>query len=104
MKTLKNITAILLFILPLLFTACDKDEEVNCEITAKFQDLTGLDGCGFILVVDLEDEERRLEPINLDQFDIEPVDGMEVCIEFEVREDMASICMVGEIVELISIE
>ncbi|MFK7937586.1 MAG: hypothetical protein AB8G22_28980 [Saprospiraceae bacterium] len=104
MKTIKNITVLLLLSFPFIFVACDKDEsEANCEITAKFQDMTGLDGCGFVLVLDLDDEERRLEPLNLADFDIEPVDGLEVCIEFE-EEPAASICMVGETVRLISIE
>lgn len=103
MMNLKHTLLLLLAICSFTFTACDKEEE-NCSIPARFQDMTGLDGCGFILVLDLEDEERRLEPINLDDFDITPVDGMDVCIEFEVRTDMGSICMVGEIVELTAIE
>lgn len=104
MKKIKYITALLLAVCSLVLTSCEKEDSNDCSIPARFQDMTGLDGCSFVLVIDLEDEERRLEPINLDDFDITPVDGMDVCIEFEVREDMASICMVGELVELTAIE
>jgi len=85
------------------FTSCDKNDDNDCDITMKFQDMTGLDGCGFILVLNLDDEERRLEPTNLSDFDITPVDGLEVCGTFETGLDLASICMVGEIVRLTSL-
>ncbi len=84
-------------------TACDSNDDKNCEIPMTFQDMTGLAGCGFLLVLDLDDEERRLEAINLSDFDIVPSDGLEVCGTFVIRLGMASTCMAGEIVELTSL-
>ena len=85
------------------FTSCDKQETL-CETEMTFQDQSRIFGCGFILVLDLDDEERRLQPTNLDKFDIVPENGQKVCVSFLVIDDVASACQVGEIVELTSIE
>jgi len=100
MTYLKLLFTLVVIMLTLSLVSCDKNTDQGCDIPAKFQDLTGISACGFVLVLNLEDEERRLEPINLDDFDITPKTGLEVCIEFTVRNDLASACQVGEIVEL----
>lgn len=61
------------------------------------KDLTGLDGCGWI--IQLADS-TMLEPINLGNFDIELIENKSVCIQFHERTDLASYCMIGKIVEL----
>lgn len=68
------------------------------------KDLTGLDGCRWVIELDNSTEEwERLEPINLGDFDFEPKDGMKVKIKY--REiNSASICMVGKTVELTKIK
>ncbi len=92
------------FLLSILsLTSCDKDDEVDCDIKMKFQNYEGLEDCGILLTVDLDDEWRTLEPINIEDFDIVPTDGLEVCGEFIVRTDIVSTCQVGEIVELKSL-
>jgi len=70
--------------------SCDKGEN------ATIVDMRGLDGCTFVLRLE---NGKRLEPINLKAFDIEIIDGKQVCITYHSVE-MVSICMLGEIVEI----
>lgn len=90
-----------LFILSALallsLAACKKnDAPATCPngVSATFKNLTGLDGCGYVL--ELADG-SRLEVANLDALNLTPQDGMKVRVEYQ-QTDMASICMVGPIV------
>ena len=66
-------------------------------VEAKLTDLTGLDGCSWVL--ELENG-KRLEPINLEQFsNIELVDGKKVLVEYQ-EQNSASVCMVGKTVKI----
>jgi len=58
--------------------------------------LTGLDGCAWVLV----QGDQSYEPINLGEFVTDAVEGQEVWFEIEERPDFASICLVGTIVEI----
>ena len=82
----------------LFFSLNCGDEETSCEIKATLRDYAGLDGCGFVLV--LEDG----EVLEMGAFDEEPDfkfnDGLKVNISFEEIRDSASICMVGPIVRI----
>ena len=110
----------LLFLLAL--PACQEDDATpECTILATVRDLTGLDGCGWVL--ELENGER-LEPylpyaITADPlwcgvaspdynttpwYDANPQDGMKVRIAYEVLDDRSSVCMVGDIVEVTCLE
>ena len=65
---------------------------------AKVLDLTGLDGCSF--VIELKNG-QKLEPINLtNEF---KKDKLPVLVKYTEKTDMSSICMVGKMVELTSI-
>lgn len=66
-------------------------------VKATLNDFTGLDGCTW--VVKLEDNEV-LEPINLSDFNLGLKEGKKVWIKYKPAENMASICMVGQIVEI----
>lgn len=93
-------TASLVLILGLgTLTSCDKDTDCSNAVKAEFKDLTGLDGCG--MVIELANGDR-LEPTNLANFEIEVVDSRKIWVEYHVV-DGASICMVGEIVEIVCI-
>ncbi len=46
----------------------------------------------------------NLEPTNLTEFDVEFVDGNKILVEYKQSNVGASICMVGEIVEIKSIK
>jgi hypothetical protein len=63
---------------------------------ATLQDYTGLDGCRW--VIKLKDG-TVLEPINLEEFSLQPIDGLPVWVEYKT-EPLASICMVGETVRV----
>jgi hypothetical protein len=65
------------------------------------RNLTGLDGCGWIIQLS---DSSKLEPINLDDFDIELKENKPVCFQFHERDDLGSYCMVGKVVELDFIE
>lgn len=82
-------------------TQCEEDN-LACPdgVDAEFIDLTGLDGCSWLL--ELEDG-TRLEPVNLNDFEIEPQEGLKVEVSYKEVE-MFSTCMAGLIVELSCIE
>ena len=65
------------------------------------KNLTGLDGCAW--VIQLSDS-IRLEPINIEAFNIELIENKSVCVQFRERADLGSYCMVGKVVELDFIE
>lgn len=80
----------------------DIDEPIEDElVSAILLDFTGLDGCTWIIQLP---DGANLEPINLSNFDILPLNEKEILISYIVRPDMASACMVGSIVELEHIE
>ncbi len=70
-------------------------------INAEFRDFSNLDGC--MWVIELEDG-AKLEPINLSDFDVLPLEGKKIAISYVERLDMASVCMVGTIIELDTLE
>ncbi len=108
----------LILLLTLTFSSCKKDEEIQkagCTTLASVQDLTDLDGCGFVF--ELEDG-TRLEPLRIFYCGTPPVPkempkdplldfvfeaGKKVKIGYELTES-ASICMVGPMVKITCIE
>jgi hypothetical protein len=83
--------------------SCDKDcGTAPCDNaqTATLKDFTGLDGCGFVLVLA---DSTVLEPTNLEEFLTTPVDGQTITVAFH-EVDMASICMVGPMVVIDCLE
>ena len=85
--------------IPIIFISCDSDnEEHNCDLTAQgvIRDYIGFDGCGFLIVND----SLTFEVLNWDEFNLIPEDGMEICFDYEVKLEEASICMMGEIIWL----
>ena len=79
---------------------------VSCETAsdmekATLRDLTGLDGCSWVLE---KQDGTRLEPINLSQFqnNINLEDGQKVWVKY-TEVGAASICMVGPTIELADI-
>lgn len=109
-------------------SACQEDETApECTTLATVRDLTGLDGCGWVL--ELENGER-LEPylvyanygdplwcgmVSSDSrsqshidpqlwHNANPQDGMKVRIAYEVLPEQVSVCMVGPIVQLTCLE
>lgn len=61
------------------------------------RNLTGLDGCGWVLELD---NGSKLEPRNLNDFNIELVEGKSLHVKTKEVEASAGICMVGKIVDV----
>jgi len=79
----------------LLFSSCEGSSCENAK-AATIEDYTGLDGCGLLLKLTTGEV---LEPMNLNDFNITPTDGMKVWVKYHEVAG-ASICMVGPIVEI----
>jgi hypothetical protein len=71
-------------------------EEYNY-VSGRLKNLTGLDGCGW--AIELADQ-SKLEPINLDAFDLEIVENKEIKFKYHHRSDLMSYCMVGVLIEI----
>jgi len=76
--------------------SCNKNSCCDGAESATIKDLSGLDGCSY--VVELKNGEK-LEVINLSDFDIKIEDGNQVSISYHEATEGMSICMVGKIVE-----
>lgn len=85
----------LFFACSLLLLACNRSTCENAQ-AATIVDYTGLDGCG--LVIQLQNG-TVLEPVNLNDFNMTPTDGMKVWVKYHEIAG-GSICMVGQIVEI----
>jgi hypothetical protein len=81
-----------------VFVSCAQQHCPN-GIPVKMKNLTGLDGCGWVL--ELSDG-SRMEPINLNAFNVKMVEGKKIYVTFEDF-PAASICMVGKIVKITSV-
>lgn len=79
----------------LLLGSCQGKSCVNAQ-AATIEDFTGLDGCGLVIKLQSGDV---LEPMNLNDFNISPTDGMKVWVKYH-EVGGGSICMVGKIVEI----
>jgi hypothetical protein len=88
-----SLVVILIFVFS---TSCIK-QACSSGVKATMKDLSGLDGCGYVL--ELEDG-TQLEPINLETFDFQPKDGQRLRITYDVVTGTGSICMVGDQIEI----
>lgn len=95
---MRNAVGTILVIIAILIGCNTTNNEQFADTeTATLRNYTGLDGCGW--VIELKSGEI-LEPTNLADFDITPVEGMQVEIAYTTMDNMGSICMVGQIVEI----
>jgi hypothetical protein len=103
MKQEINVTRLTSIILISLFSilSCQKDDFTPPEnyIAVFLRDLTGLDGCSLVLQ---KTDNEYLEPINLDEFNVQLEVGKEYWIMYE-NPSSGSYCMVGEVVQLLDI-
>jgi hypothetical protein len=84
-----------------LAASCQKaDEAPGCGTPATVRNLTGFDGCGYVLQLD---NGKRLEPHGDLWQGFAKHDGARVTISYESA-PTASICMVGEGVKLTCIQ
>lgn len=90
-----------ILLIAFILTSCEKENNYENSQNGILKNLTDLDGCGWIIQLP---DSTKLEPINLDDFDIELKENKSVCIQFHEREDLGSYCMVGKVVEIDFIE
>jgi hypothetical protein len=106
---MKNTLVLGIFSLALLANKCEKigDESAvysgACEnaVEVTTDNLTGLDGCSWVFTLP---DSTRLEPINLDAYLQNPVEGEKVWVSLLPAKNMGSICMVGPLVEITCLE
>lgn len=91
---------LVLALLPLAFSCEKKEDGPACSTPATIRNLTGFDGCGYVLVLS---DGKRLEPHGEVWDGFPKKDGATVTIGY-VDEPMASICMVGSSVRLTCIQ
>jgi hypothetical protein len=81
------------------FVSCAETNGIKCDNpqSGLLKSFTGLDGCGW--VISLSDN-TIIEPVNLDDFDIELEENKSVSVRYHQSTGMQSSCMAGEIVEI----
>lgn len=93
---MRKLTYFVFLACTVLFFSCNKDGSCNNSEHVIMRNLTGLDGCGWVLQLD---DNSKLEPQNLNDFEIEFVEGKSLHVSYK-EIDAGSICMVGKIVEI----
>ena len=94
-----KVTVVLMFLV--LFTvSCEKDSDLKG--TGVLKNLTGLDGCGWVIQYDAGGTTKRVEPTNLRDFNVPLSQGLAVDFSYN-KTGGASICMVGDVVKLTSL-
>ncbi len=94
MQKLGKFIFIILSLVLLGIGSCKKTESCDEGVKGTFKNLTGLDGCGW--VIELADK-SVIEPSNLSEFTIVPEEDKKIWVSYE-NAPLASICMVGETV------
>lgn len=100
---MRTILVLLLTSSGLLLSAfsCNKQEHDNpgpgCGTPATIRNFKGLDGCGYLLVLD---NGKRLEPADTLWGSFPKVEGKRVTISYAPATGKVSACMTGELVNL----
>lgn len=87
----------------LFLIACSSSKDLECNngISVTLEDASGLDGCTWLF---RGPNNEGYEPINLINYIDNPMDGSEYIIEYEVANDLASICQSGQIIRLLCVK
>jgi len=91
---MKNL--LILFSFVGLVSACSTNDACSGSVHVKMRNKTGLDGCGWVLQLN---DNSYLEAQNLNEFEIEFVEGKDLHVKYE-EVDGGSICMDGKIVKI----
>ena len=98
LKTFYQKVLVLTFIVLTQFiNSCNKQSECEDSHSAKLVNMTGLDGCSWM--IELGDG-TKLEPTNLNDFNINIQENQKIWVVYHTAAQMASICMHGEIVTI----
>ena len=83
-----------------LMVSCSKNTSCTSASKGKLKNLTGLDGCGWVI----EANGKTYEPINLGEFDSSLLaENQKIYFSYSPFPG-GSICMVGETIQLICVE
>ena len=83
-----------------LLVSCSKNTSCTSASKGKLKNLTGLDGCGWVI----EANGKTFEPVNLGAFDSSMlVDNQKIFFNYNSFSG-GSICMVGETIQLTCVE
>jgi len=83
-----------------LLVSCSKNTSCTSASKGKLKNLTGLDGCGWVI----EANGTTFEPVNLGQFDSSLlVENQKIFFSYNSFSG-GSICMVGETIQLTCVE
>lgn len=111
LKIQNTMKTLIITLFAVVLLSCENESVGDCTVPATVRDLTGLDGCGFVL--ELEDG-SRLEPLRVFRCGTPPLakeeaddpllnfemhDGQKVRISYTETES-PSICMVGPVVKI----
>ena len=79
----------------------EETSKPSCGTLATVKDNTGLDGCGFLIVLD---NGQRLEPLVMEDKTFKFKDGQRIRLNYEQELEMMSVCMGGMGVKVTCIE
>ncbi|MBC7653797.1 MAG: hypothetical protein H7098_04895 [Oligoflexus sp.] len=85
----------------ILFSSCEKGNTL-LKGTGTLKNLTGFDGCGWVIQFDQSGTTKTLEPTNLSDFNVILDEGKKVDF-FYYKTTSPSICMVGDVIKLTSL-
>ncbi len=70
--------------------------------TGVLRDENDFDGCGWVIELDVVDQygNKWLEPLNINTFNLNLIDGQRVKFNYIPKNDRYSVCMLGTIGEL----
>ena len=86
-------------IIPLVFIGFDEEDgNVKCDLTTHgtIVDYTDFGGCGVLV----QNDNETFEVLNWHEMHFMPEDGMEICFDYNVEYDLASICMMGSMITI----
>lgn len=98
----------------LFFTACSEEKvsTATCSTAATVRNLSGLDGCGWVFELN---DGTKLNPYSIGYcgtpplpkevtesplYNFEYVDSKKVMINYEILDDIATVCMSGKVVKI----
>ena len=96
-KFYQKILLLSLVVLTLAIYSCKKESECENSHSAKLVNMTGLDGCSWMIELN---NGTKLEPTNLNDFNINLQENQKIWVVYHTAAQMASICMHGEIVTI----
>lgn len=91
----------------MFISSCNNPVDENIKIgitdytTGILTDLSSLDGCGWVIVLP---DNLKLEPTNLNEFDIDLKEDYEIRFRYYKSINMGSVCMVGELIYITEIK